>query len=192
MRNHNRRLTPLFAALLTAGLAGSAFAAPGGQAGRAANPASPNQTRSAQPQLRAAQPKAAQTGPAQGSATQPGSRNAPRQAPQITYYSGDPLSGGTRLGTAAAGEGQPGRAPFADAPQGATHALITMPSGRRIVNLQDVAQNGGRGGAGDLGGRNGGGGEGDQGRRNGDRHDGVGRGGPDGGRPGAGNGPGRR
>ena len=138
MRNHNRRLTPLFAALLTAGLAGSAFAAPGGQAGRAANPASPNQTRSAQPQLRAAQPKAAQPkaaqpGPAQGSAAQPGSRNAPRQAPQITYYRGDPLSGGTRLGTAAAGERQPGRAPFADAPQGATHALITTPSGRRIV-----------------------------------------------------------
>lgn len=171
MRNDPRRLLPLFAtALLTAGLTGNAFAA---QAKATATKTAPART---------AQANTAQARPAQGNAAQPGNRAAPRPAPQITYYRGDPLSGGTRLGTAA-GTRQPGSAPFADAPQGATHALITTPSGRRIVDLRDAAQNAGRRGAGDPGGR------GDGANRDGDRQDGAR---PGDARPGAGGGPGRR
>lgn len=106
MRHRLTLLTPVLAAAV---LASSALAAPG-----TAN-ASPRGTAST---------AAGQRTPT----TQP-------QALQVTYYRGDPLQGGQRLGTTVT-------APRGDllqnVPTGATHAVVTTPAGQRVVILQDA------------------------------------------------------
>ncbi|WP_216322209.1 hypothetical protein [Deinococcus aestuarii] len=74
--------------------------------------------------------------------TQPGPRPAPGaqphapQAMQVAYYRGDPLGGGQLLSrTVTPG---PGERPFQNAPGGATHAVVTTPSGQRVVALRDT------------------------------------------------------
>lgn len=57
----------------------------------------------------------------------------------VTYYRGDPLNGGQLLGTRTVTP-QPGERPFQNAPGGATHAVVTTPFGKRVVNLSE-AQN---------------------------------------------------
>lgn len=101
---------------------------------------------------------------------QPGDRQM-----QVTYYRGDPLNGGQRLNTvtvnppapaARSAAGQRTHPLVQNAPQGATHAVITTPSGQRVVNLNDAQAQGGlrRGEDRDRGPR---GGEGRGGQRDG-------------------------
>lgn len=109
MRNQLNLLTPVLAAVLASG----ALAAPG-----TAN-ASPRGT----------------TSKAAGQRTPTTQTQAPTL--QVTYYRGDPLQGGQRLGTTATATAPRGDL-FQNAPTGATHAVITTPAGQQVVNLQDV------------------------------------------------------
>lgn len=128
---------------------------------------------------------------------QPQQRSAP-QAPQnqrpgpaaqdfaVRYYAGDPLNGGRFLGESRAAPARDAR-PFADAPQGATFAVVPTPRGRLVVDLSTVGNDprgfGGPGGPGFDGrgfdGRGGRGGHDDRGPGQGGRQDGP-QGGPQG------------
>lgn len=75
--------------------------------------------------------------PAQRPPPPPAQGQRAPQAAQVTYYRGDPLAGGQRLTTSALTP-QPGGRLFQDAPRGATFAVVSTPSGRRVVNLQEA------------------------------------------------------
>ncbi|MCP2014405.1 hypothetical protein L1280_001556 [Deinococcus sp. HSC-46F16] len=107
MRNRLNLLTPVLAAAV---LVSSALAAPG-----SAN----------------AGPRT--TAPATAGQRTPTTQT---QAPQVTYYRGDPLQGGQRLGTTSVTT--PRGDLFQNAPAGATHAVVTTPTGQRVVALQDA------------------------------------------------------
>lgn len=107
MRNRLNLLTPVLAAATV--FASSALAAPGSAS------ASPRTAAPATTGERTATPQA--------------------QATQATYYRGDPLQGGQRLGTTVTA---PRGALFQNAPTGATHAVITTPAGQRVVSLQEA------------------------------------------------------
>lgn len=114
MRTRLNILTPLLAATF---LGASAFAATPTTAQRVAPP-SAGQQQAAPPQ------------------------RAP-QSVQVAYYQGDPLSGGRLLQTrsvSAPGGPRMGGGLFQNVPAGATHAVVTTPFGKRVVNLKD-AQN---------------------------------------------------
>ncbi|SMB78390.1 hypothetical protein [Deinococcus hopiensis] len=64
-------------------------------------------------------------------------RGPQAQAMQVTYYAGHPLQGGKRLSSATVTP-QRGSTPFANAPKGATYAVMTTPFGKRIVNLKNA------------------------------------------------------
>lgn len=133
MQNKKNVLTPLILATLFTSVTGTAFAA----------------TTKANAPTQAQRVAPAQAGRrAQGAQNQAGQQRPERQAMQVAYYSGDPLKGGQRLSTktvTAPADGpqggrqegaQQGANPLAqNAPKGATHAVITTPFGRRVVNL---------------------------------------------------------
>lgn len=146
----------------------------------------------------------AEQGPRPGGAQPQQQRSAPpalqNQRPGapdfgVRYYAGDPLNGGRFLNESRATPARDAR-PFADAPQGATFAVVPTPRGRLIVDLRTIGNDprgfggpgfDGRGGRGFGGpGFDGPGGRGDHDDR------GPGRGGPHGGPQGAPNGAPRR
>ncbi|MFC5846812.1 hypothetical protein [Deinococcus petrolearius] len=103
---NHKMLTALMALTF---MTGTAFAAPNTAA---AQPRTPGQTQA----------------PSQ-------TQQRPNQAAQVAYYKGSPLGGGQLLKTVTL-TAQRGDALFQNAPQGATHAVVTTPFGRQVVNLK--------------------------------------------------------